>query len=134
VSNLGIGVLINLIGGRSEEEAKVFNDALGKTITSLWIDEEAHDDGSLKIEIWDSGRSCCESRFIDTDDTLSDFLGSVFRGVDIRITEPKDAGDEMSTTEEAFLLVHTSAGDFTVVTHNIHNGYYGGFYLRVRPL
>jgi hypothetical protein len=40
-----------------------------------------------------------------------------------------DSGEEH---EAQFLIVHTNRGDFTMVSHNIHNGYYGGFAIQAR--
>jgi hypothetical protein len=35
--------------------------------------------------------------------------------------------------ETQFLIVDTTKGSFTIVNHNEHNGYYGGFGLVAQP-
>ena len=41
------------------------------------------------------------------------------------------AEDEYEVHEVQFLKIRTSNGDITFETHNIHNGYYGGFYIEL---
>jgi hypothetical protein len=120
-----------LFGGGSGEQLEA---AQGRTIAALRIDPEGNGgDGVLQLEfaggvltIRDAGRSCCESRYMTTDDALAAHVGAVFLGVEVR-DGPESTDDEPH--EQQFLLVNTSAGTFTVVTHNEHNGYYGGFWL-----
>jgi hypothetical protein len=85
---------------------------------------------STGIVLFDDGRSCCENRYVHTDDDLAAFTGAVFLGCEIR--EASNVPDEYGDHEVQFLLVHTSLGVVTIETHNEHNGYYGGFYLRAR--
>jgi len=85
------------------------------------------------IVAYDDGRSCCEARYMTTDDDLSGFIGATFIGMDLR--EGPTADDEFGQPHETqFLLVNTSLGPFTLVTHNEHNGEYGGFYIQIREL
>lgn len=90
--------------------------------------------GSLVLE--DVGQSCCENRYMTTDDKLDEFLGATFLGFEI-----KDAPNEKAESEHGwssnehevqFLEVKTSKGSFTVKSHNEHNGYYGGFDIEAR--
>lgn len=60
-----------------------------------------------------------------TDDDLSEFVGGQLLEVDVRPWDTKD--EEGDYHETQLLLVRTSKGQFTIVTHNEHSGYYGGF-------
>lgn len=104
--------------------------SIGKTITRATLTETnlalTLGDGST-LHIEDNGQSCCEYRYMTTDDTLGQYDGAKFLGVEVNKVE--ETGD---VHEIAFLDVQTSAGVMTVQTHNEHNGYYGGFSLAAR--
>jgi hypothetical protein len=135
MSNLGIGVMLKMLSSNSKtvEALKV---SIGKEITALKIIKE--DDGrqedrllftfvdGSQMEIQDGGRSCCEERYMHTDDALQDFVGSTLDKVEIR-DAPTTQDDYGDPHEVQFLVVTTNKGAFTIETHNIHNGYYGGF-------
>ena len=129
--SLGIGVMIKMLSG-NEESVDAFTSVLGKKIVSLSIGEDdalhfEFADGS-KIKIFDDGQSCCESRYMRTDDDLSFFIGSELLGAEIK--EGPSAGDDGDVHDVQFLEVQTSKGVFTMSSHNEHNGYYGGFAIR----
>ena len=65
---------------------------------------------------------------MDCDDDLSQFVRATFLGAEVRDGPAEDEGPE-EVHEIAFLVVFTSLGEFTVATHNYHNGYYSGFML-----
>lgn len=119
-----------------EEFRTVLNRAAGKVIAALTLVDDCLDctftDGT-KIRFSDNGQSCCESRYMRTDDTLSEYIGALFLDAEIRdVPEaPEDTDDNTYYHEVQFLLLHTSKGDVTLASHNEHNGYYGGFYLNV---
>ena len=136
----GIGVMIPLLFGDNAETLTVLDAANGKVISTMTVDPEYNaGDGGLVIDfvdgtgivLFDDGRSCCESRYVHTDDDLAAFAGAVFNGCEIR-EAPNLTDDDSGVHEVQFLLVHTSLGVVTIETHNEHNGYYGGFYLRAR--
>jgi hypothetical protein len=122
----GFTVNLNrLFGEKSDAPGKCF----GKEIAEITVDDHVlkitFTDG-LVLSLWDDGQSCCEARYMDTDDDLAAFVGATF--TDLRVEEgPDDRGEYGDSHEQQFLLVDTSKGTFTVVTHNEHNGYYGGF-------
>lgn len=68
---------------------------------------------------------CCEYRHMTCDDDLSHFSGAALVSVEIR--EVLDNSNSCSVDDQCFLIVNTSLGSLTVVNHNEHNGYYGGF-------
>jgi hypothetical protein len=130
---LGIGVMIKQLGGNSDS-VDAYKSAVGKVISSVSVgtDDALHfafTDGT-KIKFFDDGQSCCESRYMRTDDDLARFKGATFVDAELRDspTQTDQWGDEH---EIQFLVVNTSAGAITVSNHNEHNGYYGGFALKV---
>lgn len=82
-------------------------------------------DGGGTLAIWDGGRSCCESRYLTTDDELESYVGARLQSFDISGVESTDDEDG-DPHETVFVRLHTDAGTITLVTHNEHNGYYGG--------
>lgn len=91
----------------------------GDTMLVIYFDDER------RLEIEDCGQSCCEDRYMHTDDDLDFYIGATF--LDARIEDgpiEKIAGEYK---ECQFLLIDTSKGTFTVANYNEHNGYYGGF-------
>jgi len=132
-SNPGLGVMIAQLGGNADSVA-AFTGALGKTITGLRLDTETNylhfefSDGS-KIYFSDDGQSCCEHRYMRTDDDLSAFIGAKLLGAEIKDAPNIECrGDEH---EVQFLDITTDKGVFQMASHNEHNGYYGGFAIRV---
>jgi len=114
---------------------KPFNDAIGKEIASVALsNDELHfvfADGS-KVRVLDDGQSCCEARYMTTDDNLDEYAGAKLLGLEIK--DAPDIEERYDVHEVQFLEVMTSRGCFTMATHNEHNGYYGGFSVRAMPL
>ncbi len=113
-----------------------FNDAIGKTITAVLLDDEESvlhmlfSDG-YKISIRDDGQSCCELRYMHTDDNLGDYVGAQLLGAEVKDAPNVDEADDECVHNVQFLEIQTSKGVFTMSSHNEHNGYYGGFCLVV---
>lgn len=81
------------------------------------------------LTLWDDGQECCEDRYLTCDDDLSYYNGAELYGFKLRqVLEQKE---EYQVHEIGFVIVTTSKGEFTLCTHNEHNGYYGGFSLKV---
>ena len=125
--------MINMLGG-NEETVKVVNESIGKRISKVWLDEE-NDQLRFKFEdettmsLCDGGQSCCEYRYMRTDDDLSEFCGAIL--TDLEIKEAPDQEDEWGEVHEVqFLDVKTDKGTFQMANHNEHNGYYGGFWVQ----
>lgn len=130
---LGLGVMISQLGGVDEADIRAYQNSIGKVIARLTLENEVlrltFNDGT-GLRFWDDGQSCCESRYMRTDDELPQFEGGVFNGVEIR--DADNLATEYDDEHELqFLLVNTSNGVITFSNHNEHNGYYGGFALRV---
>ena len=141
--HLGLGVMISQLGG-NRESAETFSAALGKRITGATLSDDTlalrFEDGSgigffedgSGIGFFDDGQSCCEARYLKTDDDLTRIIGATLVSAELRDAPnlPLEWGDH----EVQFLDVQTSAGLVQVCAHNEHNGYYGGFSIRVKPL
>lgn len=83
------------------------------------------------LRLSDDGQSCCEHRYMNTDDDLSYYIGSRLTG--FRVQEgADDEGEYGDVTESMFLLIDTTKGTFTIANYNSHNGYYGGISVRAR--
>lgn len=146
MSQPGMGAMLGYLGGNADSVA-VFNESIGKTIAGLRIDDGAGSDrydgatcvrffftdGTI-MELADTAQSCCEQRYLHTDDDLDPFIGAKLIDVDIEYIDAPDDEDDAygECHEQAFMKVNTSNGTFTVVAHNLHNGYYGGFCIRAR--
>lgn len=135
--NVGLGVMINALSSDKSHEAYI--KAVGRHVIKVSIDETIREDGAIVLDffggsrlvIWDNGRSCCESRYITTDDFLEGVRGKNLVKIEIKDTTSTEGsyGDEH---EIQFLEIAFSDGDtLTFCTHNEHNGYYGGFYLKM---
>ena len=133
MSNLGLGTMIRMMGGNKESVA-AFTEALGKTIAEaeLTSRDELHigfTDGT-KLIFSDEGQSCCESRYMRTDDNLEEYVGATLIGGEVK--DAPNMPDECGDHEVQFLEIMTSKGPITMASHNEHNGYYGGFYIVAR--
>ena len=130
----GVGVILAWLRGNADS-VDALNSVIGKKIVALALVKGAEllltfTDG-LKLSVYDGGQSCCEHRYMTTDDSLDDFVGAELLGAEI--ADGPGTGDEWGDVHEVqFLKVATSKGVFTVETHNEHNGYYGGFAIRCR--
>ena len=139
MSDLGMGVMISMLfGSRGGEHLK---EVKGKTIKALRLDTEDRgaedalvfefEDGSA-IKIYDGGQSCCESRYMHTDDDLPYFVGSKLMDAELRASgDVVEEEHGWMYKESEFLIITTSLGQFTIVNYNEHNGYYGGFWIMI---
>ena len=86
-------------------------------------------DNGKTLSFSDEGQSCCEHRFMKTDDDLPSFIGAILYNVYVSFAESFAESIELinDVEEIAFLRITTSSGVITVNSHNIHNGFYGGF-------
>lgn len=118
----------------SPNSALALERANGKEISLIELRDDILNiyftDG-MYITIYDDGQSCCESRYMHCEDE-ADFeyhIGSIFRFA--QVVEGDDIEDEYGVHETQYCDILTSKGVIQLVCHNEHNGYYGGFYLRV---
>lgn len=126
MSNAGIGAMLHMLGGGSPKNP---DDYYGKKILDAkFINNEIliiFDDG-VKIKIWDDVQSCCEYRYITTDDKIESLVGQTL--IEIRTKEVADQKTKYDEVHEiVFIEIQGSQSVVTFCTHNEHNGYYGGF-------
>ena len=120
----------------NKESKDAFKSVVGKTISGLTLgdDDALHfqfTDGA-KMKLRDEGQSCCEVRYMRTDDNLADYVGAKLLGAEIK--EAPNLEDDYGVHEVQFLEIQTDRGVFTMASHNEHNGYYSGFCLDVAVL
>jgi hypothetical protein len=125
----GLKVVLSRLAGGSEYDP---NDFLGKTIIRAELINDRIEldfsDGT-QIDVWDDGQSCCENRYITTDDDLKTLVGHELTRIVAKDGPSK--GEDWDIHETCFVEIGTEASFVTLVTHNEHNGYYGGFALTI---
>jgi hypothetical protein len=133
MSQAGIGAMLHYLGGGSEHNAAEY---YGRAIKSVTLNNEAHpnrleiafEDGT-QISIRDDGQSCCESRYMTTDDDPCTLVGKRLTKVEPK--EHKEKNGDYDAHEMVFVEVAAEGEHITIVNHNEHNGYYGGFGLTI---
>src|SRR3990167_8721415 len=92
MSQIGVGACVAYLGG-NEDSVAAWKSAVGKTIAALCINPDGNGgDGTLeftfgdasRMAMLDSARSCCESRYMTTDDALLSFVGAVLEDAEVR--------------------------------------------------
>lgn len=122
--------MLGMLGG-NKETVESIRGSLGKTIESVRLDENKlrfHFTDGSKLDIWDGGQSCCEHRYMATDDDLTTFAGDKFVNIELK-DAPAQTGEYGDEHEIQFLDITTEKGFFQMANHNEHNGYYGGFWI-----
>jgi hypothetical protein len=134
MSNLGFSVMLNMLKDNSKI-VKLYNESIGKIIKSAEIEENelriVFSDGK-EIVIYDNGQSCCEDRYMSTDDNLSEFKGHALKKIELKNGDGTES--DWGEHEILFLEITTDKGFFQIVNHNEHNGYYGGFSIEIKEL
>jgi hypothetical protein len=124
----GLGVMLRQLSGCGQKSVEAVQACIGKRILNVQMDGSrlliTMDAGLLILS--DVGQSCCEDRYMTCDDDLTGFEGAELRSIEIR--DAPDVDDEHGEAHEVqFLVIETTKGTITASTHNVHNGYYGGF-------
>ena len=134
-SNLGMGVMINMLAGYDSKTKEAIASCIGQTIRSVIMKEgESGPDtitlvlDNCNLILWDDGQSCCEHRYMHTDDEINRIKGQELR--DIKLEDGPDEEMSYDVKESQFLHIVTDKDQITIVNYNEHNGYYGGFSLR----
>ena len=107
----------------------------GKVVKSVDMSEDELNirfEDDTGITITDEGQSCCEHRYMTTDDDVQSLVGSVIQT--IMVKSGPDFEDDYDVHEQEFLEIQTNKGFITIVNHNEHNGYYGGFSLNIKEI
>ena len=122
---LGVGVMLQMLTSRDPVDV---SGLFGQPISAIDLDEKTLTivAGTKKISLQDEGQSCCESRYMNTDDDLAYYIGATLTNIELA-DAPYEEDEYGSVHEVKFLRVITDRGVITVANHNEHNGYYGGF-------
>ena len=126
---LGLGVIIHSLG-LNEDTVNAVTSSLGKVIDAVYLSDNRlvfQFGDNTKLIMYDNGQSCCETRYMRTDDDLTEYYGATL--LDFELKSAPNMADEYGDHEVQFLDVKTSKGIFQMANHNEHNGYYGGFYI-----
>lgn len=78
-----------------------------------------------EILVFDARQCCCEHRYTHCDENLHQYVGRELLGL-LTVAELPTV-DDAEVHESQQVEVHTSVGPLCIVTHNEHDGYYGGF-------
>ena len=130
---LGLGVMIGILSGSPSKTDQAVSQCLGKVITDISLNDESFVLISFKdntLKLWDDGQSCCERRWMHTDDDLKRLIGQQLRTIELQEGPYYDLNYGLK--ESQFLYIRTDKDDVTLVNYNEHNGYYGGFLLAAR--
>lgn len=144
-SRPGFSVLVHMLGGdRGQGHLRA---AIGKVIASAeMVGGESEwgrrmDGLALRftdgtgIRFADEGQSCCEHRYMRTDDDLSYHVGAKLVDAELVDAPGIQTEDDYGEVHEVqFLNIVTDRGRFQIASHNEHNGYYGGFWIQVSEL
>lgn len=112
-------------------------EIMGKKILSVKLEEQEIIIGledNKKFILSDIGQSCCEKRYLSTDDDISALLGKKLTNVEVKYGGGRhEESDEVH--EMAFLELRTEDDTYvTICAHNKHNGYYGGINLEISEI
>lgn len=84
-----------------------------------------------RLDMYDDGQSCCEVRYITTGHDLKIEPAGLL-SIELRnVIALSNASEEH---EIVFLHVITDRETIVFETHNEHNGYYGGFNVRIEEI
>jgi len=129
MSRPGIGVMLYALGGGNDTPAERF---YGHKVVGATIDNDefvlTFEDGT-KLSLTDEGQSCCESRYITCDDDIGALVGGTLRKIEVTGEDEEPA--EYDSHDVCFVEVATDQAHVKLVTHVEHNGYYGGFALKL---
>lgn len=124
----GMGAIRNWA---DDSELAIFKKYDGRKVRRVSMQDREvvmwFDNGTLTLE--DDGQSCCELRYFTCDDDVHSIVGEEL--IDIAVKDgPSIEDDEVHDT--TFVEILTTKGFINFTAHNEHNGYYGGFSIRIR--
>lgn len=110
-------------------------DFYGKVITGAKV----HDGGlylmfsdGTSATVYDDAQHCCEHRYITCDDDPEALVGGELLSIEEKEGGEPEADYHDMCHDTMFVEVQSSKGLVTLTTHNEHNGYYGGFSVRIK--
>jgi hypothetical protein len=107
----------------------LYCEIVGKKILNLGIVDDTlmFCFSDVKVALEDDCQHCCESRYMQTDDVLTDYLDAKLISIELKPVTVCENPEHDIQHDIQFLEVVTSKGSFTCSFHNEHNGYYAGF-------
>ncbi len=123
----GLGAMLHDLGGGNGVDGSKY---VGKKITGVKFEDDTItlSFGDLgKLQIRDEGQSCCEHRYMRTDDDIEELVGDNL--VSMKVKDGPRTDGEYDIHEIQFLEIKTTGNIVTFSSHNEHNGYYGGIRL-----
>jgi hypothetical protein len=117
---------------KSKNAKLILEEAAGKKLRYVVLADNKLTLGfaNKRLSFYDDGQNCCEQRYMVCDDDLSFYENAEFYGIEVKDGPAVEV--DYDHKECQFLIVRTSAGEFTVANYNKHNGWYGGFSLVVK--
>jgi hypothetical protein len=128
----GLGVMVKALSIGDDETRSAIQGSLDKTITSVYIEDDnlyINFTDNTALRVWDGGQSCCEHRYMTCDDILEEYSGAKLINVKAKPATYSVDEEWGNSYETMFLEFETTNGVFTIVNHNSHNGWYGGFWV-----
>lgn len=110
--------------------AKNIVEYYGRKITSAFLKDQEillnfHD--GKQITIFDEAQSCCEKRYLSSDDDISELIGFELKSISAKNVIRPEENPDGDFDDIVFLEIQAGHITFTAAAHNEHNGYYGGF-------
>jgi len=127
--------MIQMLFGNTESAAAA-QKAIGQKIERMELIDDVLTikfESGYKIALTDEGQSCCETRYMRTDEDLDDYIGATLTSIEVA-NAPSMNDNHGEPHDVQFLRVHTSAGIAVFSSHNEHNGYYGGFSIQAKEV
>lgn len=141
MSQEGLGAMIDWLRGPDETPRETF---YGRKIKEARIEENLGDadkhltiefEDGKKIALIDCGQSCCEARYLTCDDVVESLNGKTLSKIEEKAYKEDENFEWGDCHEQLFIEVGTEEGEFiTLCNHNEHNGYYGGFSMRITEI
>lgn len=78
-------------------------------------------------EVYDAKQCCCETRYMQLENDILYFIGSIFIKLEIADVIYDNDDKYSDVVEIEFLRLHTDRGIISISNYNAHNGYYSGF-------
>ena len=134
----GLGVLIQRLAGENHYSPECY---YGEKIVKAYLKEGINEfcivfESGTKIRILDKGQSCCEYRYMNTDDDPNCLVGHTLINIQekdvapLASTEEEEEDDPYGNVNEStFLEIVSTGGSIVIANYNRHNGYYGGFHM-----
>lgn len=129
----GIGVMLHHLFGRNIDVTQFFGR---KILKAEFVDDKLslYFENGKAIKIYDDGQSCCEDRYMRTDDDVQWLVGKVLKDMNIKEAPSQKTEGDYGDHEVQFFEIETNEGCITFSSHNEHNGYYGGFAIKAEEI